>query len=112
VITVSGGKVTGTGKWTYLQIGTGGDIESKLTGVAPIKFGGTPTKPTFAGTLKVKANFVGYGRVPTTTSFTRPLTGWLLIKKTGGCKVTGGHANAAATVSWTAALKGAGTCLS
>jgi hypothetical protein len=108
---VSRGSVSGTGKWTYRQIGTGGDIESKLVGVAPITFAGTPTKPTFSGTLTVNAEFIGYGKIKTGNTFTKPLTGWLLIKKAGSCRVTGGHTNGTTTVSWKAVLKGSGTCL-
>jgi hypothetical protein len=61
-LTVSGGKVTGSGNWSYTQVGTG-DIASRMVGVAPIRFSGTPTKPAFAGTMRITGDDAHHRRV-------------------------------------------------
>jgi hypothetical protein len=107
-LNVSGGKVSGTGKWTIVQVGTG-SIASKITGVANVTFSGTPTNVTFSGMQTMHMEFVGYGK-HTERTITRSYKGVLVITKAGSCKVSGGHTNGKTTVKWSALLAGV-TCV-
>ena len=105
------GQVTGTGTWKIVQVGSGGDMESKTVMFAAVRFGGTATNVTYSGTQKMTTRIVAYGRVPFTSTKSRPYNGRLAITRAGHCRVVGGHTNGGATVKWAAVLKGSGTCL-
>jgi hypothetical protein len=105
------GKVTGKGTWTTLQTGAG-SVGSKITGIAKVTFSGTPTDVRYSGSQFVTTRFVDAEHSQGTT-FTRQVTGRLVIKKARSCRVTGGHTVASVgpwvKFTWTATLKGV-TC--
>jgi hypothetical protein len=103
------GEVSGTGKWTIVQVGTG-SIASKITSVANATFSGTPTNIRFAGMQTMHMVFVGYGKIRTEHTKTLEFKGGLAITKAGSCKVAGGHTNGSVTVKWSALLAGV-TCV-
>jgi hypothetical protein len=105
------GKVAGKGTLTRLQTGSG-SVGSKITGVAKVTFSGSPTHVRYSGSEVVTTKFIDAEHVQGTT-FTRQVTGGLVIKKARSCLVTGGHTVAGAGPSvkftWKASLKGV-TC--
>jgi hypothetical protein len=105
------GKVRGTGTWRNVQVGTGGGLDSKIVAVTAMKFAGTATNPTFAGTQTTTSDFWIEGKPYGHSVKTKEITGRLVIKRAGHCKVTGGHRNGDTTVAWSALLKGSGKCL-
>jgi hypothetical protein len=102
------GKVTGTGTWATLQTGAG-SVGSKITGIAKVTFAGTPTDVRYSGNQVVRTRFVDAGRSQGTT-FTRKVSGRLMIKKALSCRVTGGHTvggfGPSVKFIWKATLKG------
>jgi hypothetical protein len=105
-----GGRVTGTGRWVTTEIGSGA-ISSRITGVAPVRFGGTATLPTYRGTQTVKTSFSD-GVVDDDNTFVaeKPFKGALRITRAGHCRVTGGRTVDGVSFKWAALLKGSGTC--
>lgn len=105
------GRVAGTGTWRTVQIGKG-TVSSRITGVARVKFSGTPTDVRYAGTQVVTTRF-GDVEHSAGTTFTRKVSGKLTIKKALSCRVTGGYrvggAGPSVTFNWKATLKGV-TC--
>jgi hypothetical protein len=111
-------ELTGSGSYALTMVGVDSDdpddaVNSHMKSVASITFGGTPTAPTYAGALHVTGEVVGFGgKVSTPINFTKEnFKGRLVITRAGHCKVVGGHTSQGVTVSWTALLKGSGTCL-
>jgi hypothetical protein len=105
-----GGRVSGTGRWVTTEVGSGA-ISSSITGTATVRFGGTATLPTYAGTQIVKTSFSD-GVVGGGNTFTAEKTfkGALRITRAGHCRVTGGRTAEGVAFKWTALLKGSGTC--
>jgi hypothetical protein len=101
------GKVTGRGTLRSLQTGSG-SVGSRITGVAKLTFSGTPTQIRYSGTQVVTTKFVDAAHVQGTT-FTRGISGGLVIKKARSCRVSGGHRVEGLTFAWQARLKGV-TC--
>ena len=103
-----GGRVSGTGRWSKKEVGSGA-ISSTITSIATVRFGGTATRPTYAGTQTVKTSFsdgvVGGGN---TTEL--PFKGALRITRAGHCRVTGARTVDGVSFKWKALLKGSGTC--
>jgi hypothetical protein len=105
-----GGRVTGTGRWVTTEIGSGA-ISSRITGVAPVRFGGTATLPTYRGTQTVETSFSDrFADSGNTFVAEKPFKGALRITRAGHCRVTGGRTVDGVSFKWTALLKGSGTC--
>jgi hypothetical protein len=103
-----GGRVSGTGRWTKKEVGSGA-ISSTITSIATVRFGGTAIRPTYAGTQSVTTSFSdGVRRGGNTVSL--PFKGALRITRAGHCRVTGAKTVEGVSFKWTALLNGSGTC--
>jgi hypothetical protein len=103
-----GGRVSGTGRWTKKEVGSGA-ISSTITSIATVRFGGTAIRPTYAGTQTVTTSFSdGVRRGGNTVSL--PFKGALRITRAGHCRVTGAQTVEGVSFKWTALLTGSGTC--
>jgi len=101
--------VGGSGTWVMRMTGTG-PIGSVMNGTAAVKLSGTSVDVRFAGQQSVSGT-VGDGTRSTPIRMTRPLSGKLVIKRAGKCRVTGtSPMGGGATLTWTAQLAGSGTC--
>jgi hypothetical protein len=105
------GKVTGTGTVKTLETGAG-SVGARISAVARVKFSGTPTTVRYSGTQVVTTRFVDAAHSQGAT-FTRKVSGGLVIKKARSCLVTGGHTAGGegpwVKFTWKARLKGV-TC--
>jgi hypothetical protein len=103
-----GGRVSGTGRWTKKEVGSGA-IASTITSIAPVRFGGTAIGPTYAGTQTVKTSFSD-GVLGGGNTVSLPFKGALRITRAGHCRVTGARTVDGVSFKWTALLNGSGTC--
>jgi hypothetical protein len=104
-----GGRVSGTGRWSKKEVGRGA-IASTITSVATVRFGGTATLPTYAGTQTVTTAFSDGARGGRNTITKLPFKGGLRITRAGHCRVTGSRTTDGVSFKWTALLRGSGTC--
>lgn len=108
-------RVSGTGTWRMDMLGSSDGpsdsaVDSSMQGSAAIRMGGSASGVTFSGTQKVVGE-VRMGGVARAISFDRPLAGRLVITRAGTCKVVGRSAlQSGVTLTWTAVMKGSGTC--
>jgi hypothetical protein len=102
------GKLSGTGTVKTLETGAG-SVGARITGTAPVKFSGTPIDVRYSGTQTVTTWFKDAVHTAGTT-FTRKLSGGLVIKEARSCLVSGGHTAAGegpwVKFRWQARLKG------
>ena len=84
-----GGRVSGTGKWVKTEVGSGA-ISSTIKSIARVRFGGTATRPTYAGTQNVTTSFSD-AVLSDGNTFELPFKGALRITRAGHCRVTGGR---------------------
>jgi hypothetical protein len=101
--------VSGIGRWSKKEIGSGA-ISSTTTSIATVRFGGTATLPTYAGTQTVKTAFSDGVVRGGGTIRTLPFKSGLRITRAGHCRVTGSRTTDGVSCKWTALLKGSGTC--
>jgi hypothetical protein len=107
--------VAGSGTWRMNMLGSEDApssyaVDSTLMGTAAISFGGTSTAPTFAGKQKVRGE-IRSGGMSRPVSFERDLSGQLTIRRAGKCLVRGATVvQQGVTLTWSAKLKGSGTC--
>jgi hypothetical protein len=107
--------VSGGGTWKMRMLGSEDGpsetaVDSSMQGSAAIRLAGASTGPTFSGVQQVRGE-IRMGQVARPISFTRPLTGQLVINRAGRCKVTGVTTiQPGVTLTWKAVLKGSGTC--
>jgi len=105
-----GGRVSGTGSWVTREVGSGA-ISSTITGVAPVRFDGIATLPTYRGTQTIKTSFSdGDFRSGNTFQAEKPFKGALRITRAGHCRVTVGRTVDGVSFKWTALLNGSGAC--
>jgi len=108
-------RVSGGGSWQMRMLGSEDGpsetaVDSSMEGSAAIRLLGTATGLTFTGMQRVVGE-VRMGKVAHPISFTRPLKGQLVIKRAGHCKVAGVTTiQPGVTLTWSAVLKGSGTC--
>jgi hypothetical protein len=101
--------VGGAGTWAMTMKGTG-PVGSTMNGTAAVTLSGTSVDVRFAGQQRVTGT-VSDGTLSTPIRMTRPLTGRLVIKRAGQCRVTGtSPMGGGVTLAWTALLAGSGTC--
>jgi hypothetical protein len=102
-------RVGGGGTWAMTMKGTG-PVGSTMNGTAAVKLSGTSIDVRFAGQQNVTGT-VSDGVLSTPIRMSRPLTGKLVIKRAGHCRVTGiAPMGGGATLTWTALLAGSGKC--
>jgi hypothetical protein len=102
-------EVGGTGTWRMTMKGTG-PVSSSMSGNAAVTLTGSSVDVRFAGQQRVTGT-VGDGTLSTPIRMNRPLSGKLVIKRAGKCRVTGtAPMGGGATLTWTALLAGSGTC--
>jgi len=102
-------KVGGNGTWQMTMTGSG-PVNSTMNGTAAVKLSGSAVGVRFAGQQSVTGT-VSDGVLSTPIRMSRPLSGKLVIKRAGKCRVTGtSPMNGGATLTWTALLAGSGTC--
>jgi hypothetical protein len=107
--------VAGGGTWQMNMLGrqdapSSYRVDSTLNGLAAIKLGGTSTNVTFSGLQKITGE-IRSGGVSRPVSMQRQLTGRLTIGRAGKCLVRGVTViQQGVTLTWSAKLKGSGTC--
>ncbi len=104
-----GHRVSGTGRWSRKEVGSGA-ISSTIKSIARVRFGGIATRPTYAGTQTVTTAFTDGVFGGGTTIKELPFKGALRITRAGHCRVRGSRTTDGVSFKWTALLKGSGTC--
>jgi hypothetical protein len=82
---------------------------STITSIATVRFGGTATRPAYAGTQTVTTAFSD-GDLRRGNTVQLPFKGALRIARAGHCRVTGARTVDGVSFKWTALLRGSGTC--
>jgi hypothetical protein len=81
-----------------------------MIGNAAVTLTGSSADVRFAGQQRVTGT-VGDGTLSTPIRMNRPLSGKLVIRRAGKCRVTGtAPMGGGATLTWTALLAGSGIC--
>jgi hypothetical protein len=102
-------KVGGSGTWQMTMKGSG-PVSSSMNGTAAVTLSGSSVDVRFAGQQSVTGT-VSDGALSTPIRMNRPLSGKLVIKRAGKCRVTGtAPMGGGARLTWTALLAGSGTC--
>jgi hypothetical protein len=107
--------VGGSGTWRMNMLGSEDApseyaVDSTMNGAAVIRFGGPATGPTFSGTQKVTGE-IRSGSMKQPISFERATSGKLTIVRAGKCLVKGATViQSGVKLTWSAQLKGSGTC--
>ena len=99
---------SGSGSWAMTMKGSG-PVSSMMKGSAPVQMRGSGSDVRYTGTQKV-SGVVSDGTMSRKLSFSRPLSGRLVITRAGTCRVSGSSTTGGVTLSWSAQLQGSGTC--
>jgi len=108
-------RVSGGGTWKLNMLGSEDApseyaVDSTMRGTASIRLTGVATNVAFSGTQHVVGE-IRSGSMRQPISFDRPFKGALAITRAGKCKVLGRTTvQQGVTLSWSAQLKGSGTC--
>jgi hypothetical protein len=86
-------------------------VDTSMFGTASIRLAGTSTNVTYAGLQHITGEIRTAGVKRPLTIPDQKVAGRLVIKRAGKCKVTGTSTiQPGVTLSWSAQLKGSGTC--
>jgi hypothetical protein len=86
-------------------------VSTKTVGTAKVAFAGPATKPTFSGMQHITRLIRSAGRTREFAPLDKKLNGRLVISRAGKCKVNGvTPIQAGVSLTWSAQLKGSGTC--
>jgi hypothetical protein len=108
--------VSGTGTWKLDMLGSEDapseyGVDATIVGAATIALKGTGTNVRFSGTQRMQTEIRSAGKTRLGPVTERPLNGRLVITRAGKCRVVGSTPiQPGVTLTWSAKLRGSGTC--